>query len=224
MARCCGDRPGNPAGQARPNPGQREARMANDSDFVRIKYLHQNRGSHRVIGPAVLSDRMAGVPMVKVRNGWSLDYGYRSSGDQFLVHRADMDAAPHLFKSLEEGASGVVNLPKRKAPTPPPPTRVAGGKARLGMRDVLPAGAQEPVARREPTPEELLKARKERVFDPQLVPGITDAVARQMTEDGIASEADILALGERGLQKYKGIGPEKARVIIEALRAKEEAP
>ena len=231
MAECCGDRRGLSARGSRSgggnpgNPGKTKTVRASDGDFVKAKYMHQNKGSHRVVGPAVFSDRMEGVPMVRVRNGWSLDYRWRSGGDVFLVHRGDLEAAPHLFKSLEEGASAIVSLPKRKAPTPPAPTRIAPlpeGETKLGMNAALP-GPEPSAERVAPTPEELLKAKEERSFDPQLVPGIGAAVARKMTADGIASEADILELGEEGLQKYGGIGPQKAKVIIEALRERRAA-
>jgi hypothetical protein len=51
-----------------------------DSDVVLVTYASPNRGSHRVIGPQTQTN-----------------YGYRSGGDRFYVHKDDIKAAPHLF-------------------------------------------------------------------------------------------------------------------------------
>lgn len=195
---------------------------AEDKDFILCLYMHPNRGSHPVIGAAVFSERF--LPnMSRVRNGYSINYGYHPGGgeDRFLVHREDVHAAPHWFKAAEEMVSGIINLPRRQAPMPPPPTRIAPAAeddVRLSMVAAVQAGSAAPTeTRQQPTPEELLKAKAERPFDPQLVPGITASIAAQMKTDGITSEADILALGVTGLQKYNGIGPAKAAIIVEAL-------
>jgi hypothetical protein len=222
---------GRPSAAHRPTPkNSSEKNMARveDKDFTLCLYMHPNKGSHPVVGAAVFSERF--LPnMVRVRGGFSINYGYRVGGgtERFLVHRADANAAPHWFKSVEELVSGVVNLPRRAAPAPPPPARIAPAPvppddARLStaaaLRDAVQS--QEDV-KREPTPEELLKAKAERPFDLQLVPGITTGIAQQMAADGVQSEADILALGVEGLQKYSGIGPAKAAIIIESLAGRE---
>jgi hypothetical protein len=219
---------GRSSAAARPTPansGERKMARVEDKDFVLCLYLHPNKGSHSVVGAAVFAKRF--LPnMVKVRNGFSISYGYRVGGgtERFLVHREDANAAPHWFKPVEEMVSGIVNLPRRQAPAPPPPTRIAPvppDDARLSMAAALRDAAAPEAAERQPTPEELLKAKAARPFDPQLVPGITTGIAQQMAEDGIQSEAGILALGVEGLQKYSGIGPTKAAIIIESLAGRE---
>jgi hypothetical protein len=65
----------------------------NDSEFVLARYLHPNKGSHSVYGPATKQY-----------------YGQRSGGDTFLVHNQDIALAPMLFQAVE-GSVGEIKAP-----------------------------------------------------------------------------------------------------------------
>jgi len=54
-------------------------------------------------------------------------------------------------------------------------------------------------------------------LDLQTIAGITPTIARQLQEAGKTTPEAILALGEAGLQKLKGVGPARAAIIIESL-------
>jgi len=56
-----------------------------DSDFIRCEYTSRKVGDHRVTGYST-----------------SIDYGYRSAGDTFLVHKDDIQANPTEFKPIRE--------------------------------------------------------------------------------------------------------------------------
>lgn len=200
---CCG-------GGSSPPPSLPERKIEpgmNDSDIVRVRYLSLNKGSHQVVGPARFGQPFPDARMIRVAQGaWSFDYGHHSAGDEFDVHRADLEIAPQLFQEIT--TMPFQEPPQRWSPPPPPP---------------------EPLSPWGPTPKtldlqdeaaELLRAKEERGFVLDLVPGITPRVADQMKADGVNSEEEILALGEEGLQKYKGVGENKARVIIDWLRRK----
>lgn len=55
-----------------------------DDDFILIQYAHPNIGEHRVVG-----------------NATNTDYGFRGGGARFLVHKKDVELAPHLFIPVE---------------------------------------------------------------------------------------------------------------------------
>jgi len=190
-----------------------------DSDFLMCRYMHPNRGTHSVVGPTVFDQPFLGKQMRRVKNGHAFYYGQRAGGgtETFLVHRADAELQPQWYKPVEDVVSGLVELPKRKAPTPPVPERI-----KLGMRASVEASAEKPETPATDEVEALLKAKAERAFDPQLIPGISKRTARLMVEFGVKSEADILALGLEGLQKFDGVGRTKAELIIGFLKEKQE--
>jgi glycosyltransferase involved in cell wall biosynthesis len=56
-----------------------------DNEMVLVLYDSRNVGQHKVIGPAT-----------------HVFYGYRSGGEKFYVNRRDLQAAPHIFKQIQE--------------------------------------------------------------------------------------------------------------------------
>lgn len=76
-----------------------------DDDFVLIKYMHPNRGTHVVVGGATKTK-----------------YGYRSGGgaEQFLVHKADVANQPQYFQQMQ-----TIVPPAPKLPPPAPPQPIA---------------------------------------------------------------------------------------------------
>ena len=88
-----------------------------DQDFVMIKYMHPNTGTHPVIGTATRTR-----------------YGMRRNGDQFLVDRRDVTAQSHLFVPVEERP---VPTPPAKTVTPPPPSSKGWGSLSKKVVKVL---------------------------------------------------------------------------------------
>lgn len=56
-----------------------------DDNMVLIRYMHGNVGDHMVVGLAT-----------------GTKYGYRGGGQEFLVHKADIAAAPQLYQIIEK--------------------------------------------------------------------------------------------------------------------------
>lgn len=88
---------------APPISASRSASVSGDGDFVKVRLSDGNRGDHPIIGPAT-----------KTR------YGYRSDGDVFLVHKADIAARPGAFTPVVEG----VRVPEVAAEAPPEPESI----------------------------------------------------------------------------------------------------
>lgn len=65
-------------------PRQVVQEQINDDDFVMARYMSLQRGAHRVIGPS------------------GIDYGYRSGGEEFLVHKSDLQVAANKFMAVSE--------------------------------------------------------------------------------------------------------------------------
>lgn len=174
---------GRPAVQN--NPGQ-----INERDFVKVKYLHPNRGSHGVVGSHAFANKIEGLQMRNRGDGWIIDYGYRSGGTVFTVHRLDAESQPHIFQIIEETPkavmhSGVIS-PRPSVPIVPPP---------------------------------IIREGRIKSFDLQTLPGMTHEIASQLEADGITSKEKIIELGVDGIQKYKGVGAKKGKMIIEAIQA-----
>ena len=70
-------------------------------------------------------------------------------------------------------------------------------------------------------PPDLLEVEAALEFDFQTLPGVNADIAAAMKASGLSTREDVLALGEQGLLQYKGIGPAKAKVIIDALSGEE---
>jgi len=58
---------------------------------------------------------------------------------------------------------------------------------------------------------------EERGLDLQTLPGVTNTLARELEKRGWTDADAILAQGTEGLETVSGIGPTKARLIIEHL-------
>jgi len=181
-----------------------------DGDMIRAKYLHPDRGQHRVLGGAE-----------------KIDYGYRAGGDIFLVHKNDIASQPHLFQAIEPV------MPSKPKPTPsvppvisetPPPMAVAPTEDLiddlLAEPEPIPVVEEIPVkdesVSEEGPPFEVLVAVMPEKFDFQTLPGVTNDIALQFEEDGLKTLEDIVALGETGLQKYKGIAKVRGEQISTA--------
>lgn len=167
---------------------QSNPRQIDERDFVKVKYLHPNKGSHGVVGSHPFPNKVEGLQMWNRGDGWIIDYGYRSGGTVFTVHRKDAEGQPHIFQIIEEPQ--VVIHPARSTPAP-----------------------SIPIA-----PPPVLREARVRL-DLQTLPGMTAEITAQLEADGITTKEKILELGAKGLQKYKGVGPSKGKMIVEAIQA-----
>jgi len=98
-----------------------------DEQYVMAKYMHPNVGVHGVRGADT-----------------GTDYGYRSGGDTFLVHRKDVAAQPHLFQPLESAPQLDVAPPPPPEPVelPPPEPVMSETQAHLeAVSEALASGA-----------------------------------------------------------------------------------
>jgi hypothetical protein len=184
---------GRVAGAIQAQP-QRENTKMSDQDFVRVKYIHPNQGTHGVSGqfkfPNMLDVAGMRLGMRNVGDGFIIDYGFRKGGDTFLVHKRDAEVS-HLFQEVQTAAGGVFNPPQPAAqPTPTP--------------EVIVREARVPVAQLDE-------------LDLQLLPGISNENARQLEANGITTKSQVLELGVPGLKKYPGIGEIRAKAIIDAI-------
>lgn len=165
-----------------------------DSNMIRIQYMHQNKGSHPVIGAVTRTH-----------------YGYRRGGDIFLMHRSDIEAQPHLFVEQEDM---VLNAPKVERTTPPPTPVKQPPKV-----EEKPVAINE-----EPDEAQLVaiddaKTRAD-IINPQLLPGVSPTIAKDMEVAGLKTYQAIIDAGMSGLTKINGLGPAKAGGILKYVKEK----
>jgi len=98
-----------------------------DSEVVLVRYLHPNRGQHKVVGAVTKTM-----------------YGFRAGGDTFLVRKPDVAGQPHLFSAIERPPVRVI--PARPAlPAPPVPLEVPVPRVAFDPRSV--AGVTDDLVR-----------------------------------------------------------------------------
>lgn len=180
---------------------------SSDQDFVMSLYNHPNRGSHRLVGGHIFEQRINGVNMVRRENGYSIDYGYRSGGDKFLVHIEDIKAHAQFFipMRLIEPVHAIT-----AQATPPPPPQMLESLENEEPPNLSPIEDEAPA--------KVLKADKD--FDMQLIPGVTPLIAQQLKDKGIKTAQDIIDFGNDGLIEIKGIGPSRAALILAGAQKK----
>lgn len=191
---CGKDKSGNGVAQAQSVQASRQmGGKLENNDLVLVEYTHPNKGSHPVYG--------GGNPR--------RSYGYRASGDRFLVHREDIKLYPHWFRQ-----AAIASVPKEENKvTPPPMPVVAAPQARPAqVAAVPPSPTPQPVdlAGVLPVQEKAIRAAR---LDLQTLPGVTPAVATAMRRAGIVTAQDILERGVEGLQAIQWIGAQRAPII-----------
>jgi glycosyltransferase involved in cell wall biosynthesis/predicted flap endonuclease-1-like 5' DNA nuclease len=185
---------------------ERQIAVMSDEDFVLCDYRHGNLGQHSVIGPVTHTN-----------------YGYRGGGEQFYVHRLDIEAAPDLFVPVHQAREVGASTPEPAAPKP------------LGV-----SAMDEPVVEEElPQPKiktkppvlsepqtgnkvKVSRAKKDQAEKPagvdlQKVPGISDSVARELNGAGVYTVEDLRKMDIESLNAIKGIGRLRAETIYEYL-------
>ena len=154
----------------------------NDESVVLVEYTHRNRGQHGVYGPVTRTF-----------------YGHRGGGEQFLVDRRDIEAAPNLFKPLNNTRK-VEELPvepRAEAPAPPPAEPVKKAKPKV-QEDVL---------------KKQVEAKR---LDLQSIPGVSEAIAKQFRQRGLATAQDLIDYGaEQMSENVTGVGASRAAAIVE---------
>lgn len=176
-----------------------------DDNFVMCEYTINRGGAHGVIGVAVFSERYV-QNMRRVPNGWSIDYGYHSQGDRFLVHREDVKLGAGWFTPIVlQTAPRVLKVPQVVA---------------------VPQPAPEPEEIVMSTPK--IPGLTVETFDFQTLPGVNEDLSIGLNELGAHSYQDVIDLG-MAITGVKGIGKAKAEAILAAAKehtapAAEEQP
>lgn len=124
-----------------------------------------------------------------------INYGYRCGGDKFLVHVNDKAAMPHIFVDVKE----LEYVSANEAPKPP-------------EIQIAPPVALEP-----PSP-----SITDEKFDLQMIPGITQGIADQLTEMGVVSKKELLELSVDDIKSVKGVGEVRAKAIFGSIQKMKE--
>jgi len=162
-----------------------------DENYVLAKYLSTNRGQHAVIGAST-----------------KIKYGYRGGQERFLVHKADIEAQPHMF-SVVETAKLDQELPKEKKPvlTEPVPAPIV-------LKMDVTAGAFEIS---QPTLGQI-PAKKAKVlptYDPSIVAGVGAALVKRLQEAGLGTPDAVIKAGMVGLMQVDRMRSDAATNLLE---------
>lgn len=162
-----------------------------DDEMVMVRYEHPNRGMHTVVGPATRTN-----------------YGMRRNGDTFLVNKADVAAARTLFAPIETERVGVPATPQ---PVPPAPVKVK----------VVVPDEPEPILAVIDENEMVIQQTKSagvmEKLDLQTLPGVSAQIAEGMIAKGLVSREAIINGGIEALSSVKGIGQNRAAIILRFL-------
>lgn len=168
-----------------------------DDNFVLIEYQPLRGGSHGVLGTTTFGQKLVDN-MRRTGRGWIFDYGYRSRGDRFLVHRTDQSAQPNIFVLVSSPSAP----PPTAAPAPPPPAPVALTEQTVPESEVetIPVPPNE--------------------FTLLSLPGVTTQMVQALEQAGWTTPEALL---EADLTTIKGIGKAKADSIKAYLRERAAA-
>jgi len=131
------------------------------------------------------------------------DYGYRKSGDRFYVSVEDAEIAPFLFEVIEaRNEEPTFPVITRQVIPPPPPVPIFQEEVREEPKEEMPFQQTA-----------LDQAR----FSLDSIPGLSENNIASLKASGFITPSTIMLAGETGLVKVKGIGPTKAKQIIEYI-------
>lgn len=161
-----------------------------DNDMVLITYMNQNRGMHKVVGAQT-----------------KINYGYRQGGgvEHFYVHKSDIATHPDWFQVYE---------PPKVVQTRPvvPLTQAPVLQDEEPNINILEFVDTQPASQSQAPGQLPLNAVKP--LDLQSIPGVTDKIAEGLTNKGVKTWGDIVAMGLDGLQTVEGIGEKRAHSIM----------
>jgi hypothetical protein len=187
---------------------QPQSSPMSDEAYLLTEYTHPNRGQHQVTGAITRTN-----------------YGYRSGGEKFLVHRDDIQAQPMYFRVVQLDN---IPVPKSEIQAPPPPPNVAPApEPPAPVVEAVPEQAEE--VQTESIPRDLLAESEAAppkiigeydVIDLDTIPGVTSPIAKAMIENGMTTARAIMDSGLEGLQTLKGVGPNRAQVILDVVAKK----
>jgi len=197
--------------------------MIQDHNVDMVSYMHPNRGQHPVYGMATKKF-----------------YGMRSGGgtETFLVHKADIAAAPHYFHLVPQTPQApqkavvIPPAPERLVSVPPPPMfpgtthtfdsgpppPVMKAEQDALSLDGLPEGSvvrEDGVIEIPQNPDPMQRAINNARFDLQLLPGVTPNIVKGLADANLNSVEKILSGGIEALQGVRGVGPARAEAIYE---------
>ena len=152
----------------------------NDNDMILCLYTSPNRGDHRVIGSTTRTD-----------------YGYRNGGSQFYVNKADISAAPHLFRPI---VIDQPSPPETKVEATPPPVQIAPEVTPEVNSFVEESEAVEEFAKED---------------DLQTIPGLSSIHVQMLNAAGVYTFAELVDFGVENITKLKGIGEKRGEMIID---------
>lgn len=159
-----------------------------DTEVAKVRLNDGNIGDHSVIGA------ISGT-----------NYGYRASGDVFLMKVQDINAMPAIFQIVQDGAS-VVAAVQDNTPAPVPviqsETNVSEPSAEVAVYAVPDITSDIPRP----------------AFDLQSIPGVSNNIASQLESRGINSRESLRALGKEGLMELDGVGEKRASIIMDAVK------
>jgi glycosyltransferase involved in cell wall biosynthesis len=92
-----------------------------DAEMVKVEYVadmsgRDNKGQHGVVGMHTFNQPIPNIRMKNKGGGWVFDYGYRSCGEVFYVHKMDINDTPFRFRVIPEA----VIAPPVAEPVPTP--------------------------------------------------------------------------------------------------------
>lgn len=161
-----------------------------DNDLIRAKYMKPGSEAGRTIGA------VSGI-----------DYGYRTGGEEFLVHKQDVFdqrgnlIAPAQFTPVLVQSQG----PKVERAHPPPPPVLRLGTVPNGNVMANFATDELPAPKSVKMPDPLVSE----------VPGIGEGTTRKLRDMGIATVNELILAGE-GVLKEAGLPPAKAQAAFVA--------
>lgn len=172
------------------------ASSATDGDYVMVKYLSNTQGDHHVVGTQT-----------------KRSYGYRYGGEQFIIHRSDLAAQPHLFSQITETTRPQVQEQIISPIASPVPIRVKIEQAQEKIVAPQQAPKQAPKLELQ-APTKLSIISQPRTVDRL---DVSPATREQLIQAGFISTSDFLSR-QMDLTSIKGIGKTKAKNIIEQIR------
>jgi glycosyltransferase involved in cell wall biosynthesis len=185
-----------------------ESAKAQDENYILITY-HGAKGNHHVYGRASNT------------KGELEYYGYRSKGQQFLVHKEDQALQPHLFVPVTVEIH-TITAPSVNRTPPQKPIPLSSDPTESGRPVPVEFEAPEELVKEEaeeeleePVEREVVAMDEE--IDLQSLP-ISAGIAAQLKDMGVETKNDILALGIKGLMKLNGVGKIRAELIIESIQ------